>query len=450
MNRFPLGTPAAVPGKSRFAPGRKPMKKVTLVILASVLSGCAAGGRKTSATGACPACPAVCVSTKTPEAAPLTLVNPSDLPLFNDTEDKKALLKAAALNLKYFEGLKDETPVYAFGDRKITSKELSASTSEFIRIVETSTDPADLDRQVKEKFDVYRLAGRDSTGTVLFSSYYEPTLEASLNPTEEYRYPIYARPDDLITVNLGDFSEKFKGEKLTGRLNRNNLVPYLNREEIDFGGALDGKGLELAWFRDRADIMDLHIEGSGRLALPDGRVIKAYFSATNSLKFKGWLTALVESGALPREGLSHEKGKQYLLEHPEKEREVMSQNKRYTFFRLEQPADPEEGPTGTYGLPLTGWRSIAVDNAIIPMGAIAFMSAVVPDVDTEGNLLGKKPDTRFVFCQDTGGAIKGPGRVDFFAGNGKRSRTFAFKLWDPGTLHLLMLKEGGESVTGNR
>ena len=146
-------------------------------------------------------------------------------------------------------------------------------------------------------------------------------------------------------------------------------------------------------------------------------------------------------GGLPREGLTHEKGKQYLVEHPEKERAIMSQNRRYTFFRLEELTDPDEGPDGTYGFPLTGWRSIAIDNALIPMGALAFMSVNTPDVDEKGVLLGRKQDARFVFCQDTGGAIKGPGRVDFFSGNGGKARTFAFKLWDPGVLYLLVLKE---------
>ena len=418
------------------------MMKVTLVIFALFLAGCATGTRK--AGPACPACPqvpAVAVSSKAPEAAPMYLAAPESLPVFADGDDLKPLLKAALLNRAYFQGLKSGSPAYAFGDRKITPKELSDSNEEFIRILEISPSARDLDLLLKEKFDVFQLAGRDSTGTVVFSSYYEPTLEASLKHTAVYKYPIYAKPDDLISINLEDFNEKFRGEKLTGRLKNGALVPYIDREQIDFEGALEGKGLELAWFKDRADIMDLHIEGSGRLALPDGRVIKANFASTNSLKFKGWLTALIEAGALPREGLSHEKGKQYLLEHPKEERAIMSANRRYTFFKLEQPADPEEGPAGTYGLPLTGWRSIAIDNNLVPMGTIAFMRVAMPDVDAEGTLLGRKEDSRFVFCQDTGGAIKGPGRVDFFAGNGKKARTFAFKLWDPGQLYLLVLKE---------
>jgi len=450
----PATEPAAGGTPARADPGYKDtgdihMKKVTLVILALGLAGCATGIKKAEPTATCPPCPAVpaaavpaaVVPAKAPEVPPLVLAAPENLPVFTDGDDLKPLLKAALLNRAYFQGLKSGAPAYTFGSRKITPDILSDSNEEFIKLLESSPTAQDLDRRLKEKFDIYQMTGRDSTGTVVFSSYYEPTLEASLKPTAEYKYPIYAKPDDLITINLEEFNEKFRGEKLTGLLKNGALVPYIDREQIDFEGALKGKGLELAWFTNRADIMDLHIEGSGRLALTDGRVIKANFASTNSLKFKGWLSALVEAGAMPREGISHEKGRQYLYDHPKEERAIMSANRRYTFFKLEQPADPEEGPAGTYGLPLTGWRSIAIDNNLVPMGAIAFMRTTMPDVDAEGTLLGRKTDSRFVFCQDTGGAIKGPGRVDFFAGNGKKARTFAFKLWDQGTLHLLVLKE---------
>ncbi len=413
------------------------MKKLTLVIFsAALLAGCATGARKTACV-TCPPCPGAA-----PKPAETAFLPSAAAPAFADGDSLQTLLKAARLNRDYFKGLKADIPAYTFGSRKVTSKELAAATDELIRILESTPTPEQLDAQVRQKFDVYQMAGRDSTGTVVFSSYYEPTIEASLNYADPYKIPIYAKPDDLVTINLEEFNEKFKGEKLTGRLMKGALVPYMTREEIDFGGALENKGLELAYFKTWADVMDLHTEGSGRLALPDGRVIKAKFAATNSLKFKGWLTALIEAGALPREGISPEKGQKYLDEHPDMVRKILSMNRRYVFFRLEQPADPEEGPTGTYGLPLTGWRSVAVDNSLIPMGALAFMKVdSAPDVDADGKLLGRKPDGRFVFCQDTGGAIKGPGRVDFYAGNGKKSTTFAFKLWDPGQMYILLLKE---------
>jgi membrane-bound lytic murein transglycosylase A len=418
------------------------MKKLAPLSLALFLTGCAATSDRRGISGGCPP---GCAPVKT-ETAAMFPVAPDAAPAFADLDDKKTLLKAAELNLKYFQSLKGQSIAYSFGSRNITAGTLAASTSEFIKILSEAKDQAELDLRLKEAFDIYQLAGRDSTGTVVFSSYYEPTLEASLKRTKEYKYPLYAKPGDLITINLEDFNDKFKGEKLTGRLERGTLVPYLNREEIDFEGALKGRGLELAWLKNRSEILDLQTEGSGRLQLPDGRIIKARFAATNSLKFKGWLTAMIEAGALPREGISPEKGLQYLNEHPDRTRAILSMNKRYVFFRLEQPADPEEGPAGTYGLPLTGWRSIAVDNSLVPMGALAFMRVNTPDVDETGALLGRKQDARFVFCQDTGGAIKGPGRVDFYAGNGKKARAFAFKLWDQGQLYLLVLKENAKKA----
>lgn len=428
------------------------MRGLALALLPLALAGCAAGRARGPAAGACPACPpcpgapaAVAAATAAPAALPAVFrVAPADAPLFADDDARGPLLKAALLNRQYLAGLNGNGHPYDFAGRAVTTADLLAANDAFIGILRSSPTAQDLDRQIKERFDVYEMAGRDSTGTVVFSSYYEPTLEASLKRTKTYRYPIYGKPRDLITVNLGDFNEKFKGEKLTGRLQGDQLVTYLNRDEIDFLGKLKGKAKPLAWFKNRADIMDLHTEGSGRLRLPGGKIIKAKFAATNSLKFKGWLTAMIEAGALPREGISHEKGLQYLEEHPEKARSILSKNARYVFFTLDAKSDPDEGPDGTYGLPLVGWRSVAVDNTLFPMGALAFMQVQTPDVDDKGDLLGRRQDSRFVFCQDTGGAIKGPGRVDFFAGAGEKARTFAFKLWDPGRMYLLLLKKAAD------
>jgi membrane-bound lytic murein transglycosylase A len=418
------------------------MKKVVLLILSAALAGCATATRKAPLNAVCPPCPqAVPAVSTAPAAGGILSPAPGALPSFCDDGDMGALLKAALLDRAYFQGLTAPVPDYDFAGRKVTGKQLADSNEALIKIITSSPTAQDFDRLIKENFDVFQLAGRDSTGTVFFSSYYEPTMDASLHYSRKYKYPIYAKPDDLILVNLGDFNDKFKGEKISGRVKNGALVPYFTREDIDFLGALDKKGLELAWLKNRADLMDLHTEGSGRLRLPDGRIIKAKFAATNSLPFKGWLSAMVEAGALPRAGISPEKGEQYLKEHPGKARPILSMDKRYVFFKLEQPADPDEGPDGTYGLPLTGWRSVAVDNSLVPMGAIGFMRVNGPDVDADGNFLGHKEDSRFVFCQDTGGAIKGPGRVDFFAGAGKKAHTFAFKLWDPGQMYLLVLKE---------
>jgi len=404
------------------------MKKIIIVALAVALAACSMPGnlRKNA-------------------AGPVTAVRavPSaELPDFIDNGTRMLLMKGAALNAAYFDS-RDSGPVYDFAGRTVDFKTLRASNAEFRRLLEKAGTPEELASAVKREFDVYRMTGQDGNGTVVFSSYYEPTLDASLVKTDKYPYPIYARPSDLVTASLGVFDEKYKGVNISGRVDGGGrLVPYYTRDQIDFQGALEGKGLELAWLGSRIDAMDLHVQGSGRLQLTDGRQIKALFAATNGLKFKGWQTYMKEKKMLGDIPVNLKNCTAYLSEHPEKLREVMSADARYGFFTLEDIKDPDEGPNGTYGLPLTGWRSVAVDNSLVPMGALGFLKvSEFPDVTEDGVLKGTKPDARFVFCQDTGGAIKGPGRIDFFAGNGIKAKTFAFRVWNKGEMYLLVLKK---------
>jgi len=397
--------------------------------------------------------PQQAVQENTPQAAQpeqtgkktsLFKVDEKDYPEFKDLDTKKSLLKALALNEKYLGNAKKET-VYDFNGRKVTIKELATTNAALKKIISENDDPAETDRLVRENFDVYQMSGLNNDRTVTFTSYYEPTTEASLEKDNVYKYPMYARPYDLVTVPLENFNSKFKGETINGRVEGKNLVPYYSRDEIDFQGRFKGRGLEIAWFKNLPDLMDLHIQGSGRLALPDGREVKALFAGTNGLKFKGWLSAMIEQGLISREGITHEAGKAYLEKHPDKVRQVMSANARYTFFKIQGITDPDEGPIGTYGYPLTGWRSVAADISLYPLGAAAFLKAPMPDVDDNGNYKGQKNDARFVFIQDTGGAIKGTNRIDFFAGNGKKSRTFAFKVMNKGQLYIFLLKEKNSS-----
>ena len=366
-----------------------------------------------------------------------------NFPFFKDTGDIANFFKSAKLNLEYLKTLSNKKILYNFGDRKITPALLIKTNEKIIEIMKSTDDINNLNKLILENFEIYEL--KPSTNEVIFSSYYEPILEASLTKTKEYKYPIYKRPPDMIEVNLEDFDEKYKGQKLTGRLSDNKLVPYFTRDEIDYKKILVGKNLELAYFKSMADVMDLHIEGSGILKLTDGKYIKAKFAATNSQKFKGWMSALVDMGLVKREDLTAKTAKEFIDSNPELERAVLSQNKRYTFFKLEEIKDIEAGPEGTYGYPLVPARSIAIDNSLIPLGALAFMQTNFPDVDEKGTLYGIKPDSRFVFCHDTGGAIKGA-RVDFFIGNGDKAKTFAYSLWEKGKLYLLIVKNTGDKI----
>lgn len=380
---------------------------------------------------------------KEPEAAAqlpaFKLAIESEIPYFKDTLKKDDFYKAAEKSLEYLKSVSAKR-FYAFGSRKAGTGLIIKSIEELINIIKEAKNEEELNAKIREKFEIYLMAGKTGAGDVVFSSYYEPVIPASPVKTKEYLYPIYSKPADLILAELENFNPKFKGERITGRIEAGKLVPYITREEIDFQKVLEGKNLELAWFKDRVDIMDLHIQGSGRLEFPDKKQVKAEFAATNSLPFRGWMTTMVNAGMLPKEDLTYEKAKKYVLEHPELEQWILSSNKRYTFFELKEITDPSEGPKGTCGGPLFSGRSIAIDDAIIPLGSLAYISVNLPEVDSEGRLMGITPDSRFVFCQDTGGAIKGPGRIDFFAGHGPKAKTFATSVWETGKAYFLILK----------
>lgn len=384
----------------------------------------------------CPPCPTAPEVLKPPVS--IVRVEGKDFPFFKDDGSRESFMKASEFNLSFLKESLSKNSSYSFADRKITYDILLKTNEKLIELLNSQKSWEELNKEIAANFDVYEV--KPSSKEIIFSSYYEPIMEASLSKTDEYKYPIYEKPSDLISVNLEDFNEKFKGEKITGRIYNGNLIPYYSREEIDYNDALKDKAKPLAWLKSAADVMDLHTQGSGILKLPDGKYMKAKYAATNSLKFKGWMTALLESGLMTRAELNADSAKKFIDSHPELERKILTQNKRFTFFKLEDNSDITVGPEGTYGHPLVGERSIAIDNSIIPFGTLAFMKTNLPDVDKDGNYFGKKPDSRFVFCHDTGGAIKN-GRVDFFAGNGPRAKRFAFSLWDPGKLYFIVIKD---------
>lgn len=353
--------------------------------------------------------------------------------------------KAVELNISYLSNLKKDLS-YNIAGRKVDKKILFDTTMKLKEIALTSKTADEFRKKILESFDFYEvLKGTEPT---TFSSYYEPIFEASLIRDEVYRYPLYRKPDDMIDISLEDFdSERYKGQRLTGRLSGTKLIPYYTRAEIDFDEVLKGKGYEIAYLKDITDLLDIHTQGSGILKMRDGGYKRAKFAATNSHRFKGWMSTLVEKGYIERKGAPgedksfYERAKEFINKNPQLWREVIGANKRYTFFYLEDLESFEEGPIGTYGLNLVPHRSIAVDNSIIPLGIPAFISLDLPVVNEKLEVEGFKASSRFVFAHDTGGAIKGA-RVDYFAGTGEVAKKFAYSLWRKGNFYLVLLKEG--------
>ncbi len=385
--------------------------------------------------------PAVVPSPAIPpkEAPPLVPVAASDLPRFEDDLDRASLARAVRKSLEYYARVPERT-IYRMGDRRVTARDMKKSLEAFLAIVESGASPADIERRVREAFDVYRAAGGATTGRVLFTGYYEPVLEGSLVRTERYRYPIYRKPDDAVVVHLGRFRERYRNERLVGRLENGELVPYWSREEIDGAGALENRGLEIAWFADPVDLFFLHIQGSGMVRLPDGSCFQVSYAQSNGRTYRSIGKLLIDSGRATREELSMQGIKRYLRERPEEIREILNHNESYVFFRI-----VEEGPVGSIGVALTGGRSVATDAALFPRGALAFVKSRKPVIGPGGEIRSWVPFSRFVLNQDTGGAITGAGRVDLFFGRGPEAEIAAGHLKEEGELYFLVLKDERKS-----
>ena len=266
----------------------------------------------------------------------------------------------------------------------------------------------------------------------LFTGYYEASLEGSRTRSERYRVPLYRRPPDLVTVNLGSFSDELKGKRIAGRVKDGALAPFPPRKEIE-AGALAGQGLELVWVDDPVDAFFLHIQGSGRVALDGGGEMRVGYAAQNGRDYLAIGRTLIERGALTRENVSMQSIRRWLADHPDEADEVMNENPSFIFFR-ELEGD---GPVGAQGVALIAGRSIAVDRRHVPYGVPLWLETRAPDPDPAKPA---RPFRRLMVAQDTGGAIRGPVRGDVFWGYGEEAASVAGRMKHRGRWFLLLPK----------
>lgn len=271
--------------------------------------------------------------------------------------------------------------------------------------------------------------GAESIG--LFTGYYEPELQAALQPDIRFRYPLYQRPTDLIALDLGQFRADLAGERIVGRVEAAGFVPYHDRGAI-MDGALDGRGLEFAWVDDPVEAFFLQIQGSGRLALRDGRAVRVGYAGKNGRPYASIGRALVQRGEMTIHEASAQRIKDWVRAHPDQARDLLATNESFVFFEMR--ADDGLGPIGAKGAPLTAGRSIAVDRAHIPLGAPLWLDAPYADAPAAapgGSL------RRLMIAQDVGGAIKGPIRGDFFWGSGPEAGIYAGRMKSRGRYFFL-------------
>lgn len=268
----------------------------------------------------------------------------------------------------------------------------------------------------------------------LFTGYFEPVLEGSRRPDERFRHPLYRRPIDLVTVELGRFDSTLEGRRIAGRVESGKLVPYYSRAEID-RGALAGRGLELAWVADPVALFFLHVQGSGRIALAEGGQLRVGYADQNGHPYRAIGRDLVEMGALSREEVSMQSIEAWLRAHPERIFELLHKNPSYVFFRELPVPEDGAGPPGAQAVPLTPGRSLAVDRRFVPLGTPVWLDTTAPTPE------GERPLRRLVVAQDVGGAIRGPVRGDLFWGAGPEAAFAAGQMKSRGRYWLLLPRE---------
>lgn len=255
---------------------------------------------------------------------------------------------------------------------------------------------------IEANFDPYLVSSHNNEFGK-FTSYYESALNASYTKTNKYKYPVYGKPNDLISFNPKDFDETAASKRYVGRVEKQKLVPYYTREEIDKQGI---NAPVILWADSHIDIYIMQIQGSAVATLPDGQEVRIGYADTNGLPFRGVGSILLSKGLLEPGKASMGEIKKWLEKNGQLALDNMNENKRYVFHKINHLP----GPVGAHGVPLTAGRSLAVDRSYIPLGSLLWLETTDPD---------QNKIEKLIVAQDIGGAIKGAVRGDYFWGSGK-------------------------------
>lgn len=292
---------------------------------------------------------------------------------------------------------------------------------------------------IERRFQAWPLADAQRGTQGLVTGYYEPLLTGSRVREAAAQVPLYRRPPDLLTIDLAAVEPRLQGLRLRGRVVGERVLPYPSRADIETGTPLAGH--ELLWVDDAVDAFFLEIQGSGRVRLRDGSTVRVGYADQNGHPYRAIGRSLVERGAMTLEQVSAPAIRRWLRDNPAQAAEVMRTNPSKVFFRelpplpAAAPGEPEPGPPGSLGVPLTPMRSLAVDRAVVPLGSLVWLDAAHP--------LEAAPLRRVMAAQDTGGAIVGRVRGDFFWGFGERAEQAAGTMRSAGRMWLLWPRDAG-------
>lgn len=353
-------------------------------------------------------------------------------PVFQDDSSHESLKFSINKSLNYFRRIPPESQFDLCG-QKYSAAWLAKSLQTFVALIDHEYAEGELDRVIHEQFTVCKAADSEESEKLLVTGYFEPIYRGSLKKTTVYRYPLYTVPSDLAFLIGGS---DFEGRR-TGRFEKGRFVPYWTREEIEKNRLLVGH--ELVYLQDPIEVFILHVQGSGRVQLQDGSFRRVQYAGKNGRPYRSIGRFLVDEGKMKLDEVDLPSIVRYLREHPDEQQNILHHNESFVFFRWGNNNDI--GPLGSLGEPLVAGRSVALDHKNFPPGILCFLQTQKPRIDKSGKVIDWVPMSRFVLNQDTGSAIQGPGRLDFFWGSGDYAATAAGLMKHPGKLYLLVKKK---------
>jgi membrane-bound lytic murein transglycosylase A len=358
-----------------------------------------------------------CTPSPKPDALVLERARFSDLPGWQD-DDAAAALPALLKSCRAIGGRKDDAPL---------GLDMIAADWRALCAQAGTVAPEQAHAFFEARFVPFR-ASNNGTKEGLFTGYYEAELKGARQPDATHATPLYRRPPDLVDVDLGAFRPSLKGERIAGKIAGGHLVPYADRRAIE-AGALAGQGLELAWVDDPVDAFFLAVQGSGRIVLDDGSVMRIGYDGQNGWPYVTIGRVLADQG-VPKDDITMPYLRRWIAEHGADGTALMDRNPSYVFFK-ELKGD---GPVGAQGVALTPGRSAAIDRSFLALGTPVWIDTSDP-VEAGGRL------RRLFVTQDTGGAIRGPVRADLFFGYGEDAANHAGLLKGRGSLWVLIPTE---------
>lgn len=291
-------------------------------------------------------------------------------------------------------------------------------------------DNATLRRFFESRFSPYQLTNPDHTTNGTITGYYEPLLHGAMKRSTRYSQPVLGVPDDLLTVDLGEVVPDVKNMRLRGRLQGRKVVPYYSRADI-VGDEKKYADRVLLWVDDPVELFFLQIQGSGRVRLPNGKLVRIGYADQNGHPYQSIGRVLIDRGELTLAQASMQGIQAWARANPDKLDDLLNENPSYVFFReIADNGKTDVGPLGALGRALTAGRSLAVDPRTTPLGAPVFLSTTQPGSN--------KPLQRLMLAQDTGGAIRGVVRADFFWGFGAEAGAQAGRMKQQGQMWVLL------------